>query len=89
MVLEIRRIRHENGLPIFAGTVAQGRLVVGFLLEARRQGEAVCRSRVTGVCVGGRMLDEASPGDEVEILLRGEPARQVEVGDVLHYVPED
>ncbi|MGE0492213.1 MAG: hypothetical protein AB7S38_23580 [Vulcanimicrobiota bacterium] len=89
MVFEVSRIRHESDLPIFAGRVTEGRLVVGFLLEARRQGEAVCRSRVTGVCVGGRWLDQASPGDEVEILLRGEPARQVKVGDVLHHLPEN
>ncbi|MCA9792763.1 MAG: hypothetical protein KC910_13245 [Candidatus Eremiobacteraeota bacterium] len=69
--------------------MADERLVVGDLMEARREGRPICQSRVTGVMVGGRVLDQASPGDEVEILLRGEPARQVAVGDVLHHLPED
>lgn len=82
-MMTVASIEEKMSVLVFGGMWQGDRLVVGDDLEVVRHGTTVVTSMVSGVLVGGRVMDQADAGQEVQVLLRGPAAREVRVGDEL------
>lgn len=81
--MKVDSVSEQMGVKLLAGTLQTGPLTVGADAEVRRGSEVLGQGLVTGVMVGGKMLDQAGPGDSIQIMLRGSVAPQV--GDEIYF----
>ncbi len=68
---------------VVTGRVESGTLKVGDTVQLRRQSTILGNTVVTGIEMLRKLLDQASPGDNVGLLLRDVTRDEVQRGDVL------
>lgn len=73
------------GVRLIGGTLESGSLTVGADAELLRNGESLGTASVSGIMVGGKLLDEGKAGQAIEFPLRGPAAALVQVGDRLRF----
>jgi hypothetical protein len=68
---------------VVTGTIGAGELRVGQRVDVRRGGEIVVETEITGVEMFRRLVESASAGESVGVLLRGVSRNEVQRGDVI------
>lgn len=72
----------EGRVAVLGGTL-RSPMVVGQSVRLSRSGLVLMDGLIAGVLVGGKVLDQGSPGDQVQCMVMGLKPDLVQVGDVL------